>query len=429
MNETMARIRDGLDGLPIVDVHTHLGTRGMWRARTLADLVSYHWVHVELTRAAGHRFGADPQSDPDGFMREALPHFGTIRNTVNHYALMGILRDLYGLKERTLDETNWRAVDEAVRGQADNAQWFDGVLQRAGIEALAVCFREGSPGCRTAFIPYENGEYLYAVDSMACVRQIVGPDGALPQRAEELGDRIARRVAWLATECGVRALHVCPYPTDEYPGWSYCRGEAGEAILALQHLHSGQRLSPQERRALIDYTARATSSAAGEHGIVMQMFHGSVSHAQHRGRYLVPNVSYCDPAFLQTHAALFEACPGTLFDLFLGTRIPSHEAVTLARVYYNVLVSGAWWHAFSPTTMATMFRDRLEMLPSTVWNAFFSDGYLVEWVYGKLLVTKNVLARVLAELVGEGYLTEADAIDIAEQVLYATPMRVYGGEA
>jgi hypothetical protein len=75
--------------------------------------------------------------------------------------------------------------------------------------------------------------------------------------------------------------------------------------------------------------------------------------------------------------------------------------------------------------MRIMFRDRLEMLPTTAWNAFFSDGYLVEWVYGKQLVTKNVLSHALADMVGEGYITEDEAVDMAAQLLYRTPLATY----
>lgn len=424
MAELRQRIRQQLDELPVVDVHTHLGTGGLWQARHLADLVSYHWVHVELARAAGGRFSANPHDDPEGFMAQTIPHFPAIRNTVNHYALIGILRDLYGFQGRTLTADNWRAADEAVRAHASDPTWFDAVLRKAGIEGVAVCFRQGRPTGSARFVPYENGEYLYAVDSVECLRQIAEQDGLIPRTPGELEERISERIAWLAGEHRVRALHVCPYPSDEYPGWSYEPGDARELGAALARLLDGRKLSPRERRVLISFSADATARAAGCHGAVIQMFHGSIAHTRMLA-HVVSNISYWDPQFLQSHAAFFAAHPDTVFDIFLGTRLPSHEAVLLSRVYYNVLVSGAWWHAFTPTTMATMFRDRLEMLPNTAWNAFFSDGYLVEWVYGKLLVTKNVLARVLAEMQAEGYITEDDTVSIARQVLYDTPRRVY----
>jgi hypothetical protein len=155
---------------------------------------------------------------------------------------------------------------------------------------------------------------------------------------------------------------------------------------------------------------------------VIQLFHGMGVHGP-------PGRGACssdwDPGFLRSLAGHFARHPGARYDLFLGTRIPGHEAASLARVHHNVMVSGAWWHAFTPTTLSGFFRDRLEMLPLTAWNAFYSDGYIVEWVYGKLLVTKNRLAVALAGMVDEGFMTEDDALDAAATLLYANAARVY----
>lgn len=423
MPEIQQRIRFELDRMPIVDVHSHLGAHGLWQARHLADILSYHWVQVELARAAGHTFPRDP--DPNDYVQQALPFIPAIRNTVNHYALMGILRDLYGLADRTLTADNWRAVDEAVRAHHQDTAWFGHVLDRAGIARIAVAYNEGKPNPEAPFIPYENGEYLYAVDRVAYLHKIVGQDAALPQTPEELQAAIASRIDGLARDQHIRALHVCPYPSDRYPGWSFRPGDASQVQVALQRLLRNEALSPQERRQLISFSAEAASGAAGKHRLVIQMFHGSMWHTDENTNE-PSNISYWDPEFLQTHTQLFARYPDTIYDLFLGTRIPSHEAAVLARAYFNVLVSGAWWHAFSPTTMRIMFRDRLELLPTTAWNAFFSDGYLVEWVYGKQLVTKNVLSHALADMVDEGYITEEDAVDMAAQLLYRTPLATYG---
>ena len=102
------------------------------------------------------------------------------------------------------------------------------------------------------------------------------------------------------------------------------------------------------------------------------------------------------PKFASVH-------PDTMIDLFLATRITGHEAASIARTYGNIIVSGAWWHAFTPTTLSSFYRDRLEMLPNTAWNAFFSDGYIVEWIYAKLQLAKKCLTYTLSELVDEGF--------------------------
>ena len=83
MNELPGRIRLAMDDMRVADVHTHFPTRGLRQARTLADIVSYHWLATELTRAAEREFEASPHRDPEAYLREVVPHFEAIRNTSN----------------------------------------------------------------------------------------------------------------------------------------------------------------------------------------------------------------------------------------------------------------------------------------------------------------------------------------------------------
>ena len=124
------------------------------------------------------------------------------------------------------------------------------------------------------------------------------------------------------------------------------------------------------------------------------------------------------PKFASAH-------PETMIDLFLATRITGHEAASIARTCRNIIVSGAWWHAFTPATLDSFYRDRLEMLPHTAWNAFFSDGYIVEWIYGKLQMAKKRLALTLSALVDEESLEMEDIPEIARNLLHDNAARIY----
>ena len=424
MDDVQRRIRSALDQMPIIDIHTHLGIRGPWQVRHLADLVSYHWVQVELSRAAGHLLVTDPAKDPEAYMLEVLPLLPYVRTTVNHWALMGILRDLYGLEEGTLTEDNWRGVDEAVRAHAEDGAWFNEVLRRAGVEKAVVGHAQGRPNEDCEFVPYASGLRLYAPETQEALQAIVGPGNPLPKTPDALASAIDANVSAMASENGVRAFHVSLGRHGDSPGWAYRPGDASQVASALQRLAADEPVPTSERDALVAFAADSTSAAVGRQGGLIQMFHGSIARTE-ANTNLPPTFGYWDSEFLQSHVYLFAENPDTTFDLLLSTRIPSHEAVSLVRVYFNVLVSGAWWHAFSPSTMRTMFRDRLELLPTTAWSAFFSDAYMVEWVYGKQLVTKHVLSRVLAEMVAEGYVSEDDAVQVAKQVLYLTPLATY----
>ena len=247
----------------------------------------------------------------------------------------------------------------------------------------------------------------------------------MPRTPEELEAAIRRRIDWLADVQGIRALHV-------WHGWPWVYEPAGpgEVQAALDLLASGSDDEDKDRKtlplglrvALASFAADVTASAAGGHGMVIQLFHGMMLYTK---TSVASHVSDWDPAFLRKLAFHMHRNPSTRFDIFLATRIPGHEAASLARVYPNMMVSGAWWHGFTASTLSEFFRDRLEMLPNTAWNAFYSDGYIVEWIYAKLLVAKNRLAHALAGMVEEGFLVEDDVPEIAARLLYENATAAY----
>lgn len=416
MSELCERLRGAMDAMRVADVHSHLGGGGRRQARTLADIVSYHWLSKELERAKGRAIAADPRHDPDGYLREVAPLFPAIRNTVNHYAFLGILRDLYGFEARTLTPANWQRADEAVRAHADDPSWLPAVLDRARIDRVLVAHKDGMPDDSERYAAYEYGEPICSVQSFEPLRAWPGCRDGLPRTPDALRAAVNQRVDRLVAEKRVRALHIWAPGTWQY---RLVADEAAEPL--IERLADGDELTEDEAALTASFSADAGAGAAARHNLVIQLFHGSIRYTP-RGY----NASYWNPRFLRSLALHFEMHPEVTYDLFLATRLPSHEAVQLSLAYPNLMVSGAWWHGFTPTTLLTFFRDRLEMLPNTAWNAFYSDGYLVEWVYGKLLVTKNRLARALADMADEGFLTEDDAVDIAQRVLWDNPVAAYG---
>ncbi|NLX04708.1 MAG: hypothetical protein GXY33_06165 [Phycisphaerae bacterium] len=413
MSESYQRIGGAIDSAPIFDVHSHLGTGGQAQARTLADIVSYHWLATDLACAAGRRFERDPRKEPEEYLREVLPYFPAVRNTVNHFALMHILRDLHGLEDRTLTERNWERVDRSVREHADDPQWVPSVLDRANIRKVCTNDHDIARDEAGRYVPYVQAEYLYVPSVAHHLKHIGGPEQALPETAEGLAAAIEARVARLV-EKKVRVLHVWAPGT-----WIYRATEPQQIDPLLKRLLAGEKPSKEERDLFASFCADATAGAAGRHQLVVQLFHGTLHYAE-RGP-----ASYWNPEFLRSLTEHFARHRETHFDLFLSTRIPSHEAVSFSRIFPNLHVSGAWWQGFSPSTLTVFFRDRLEMLPNTAWNAYYSDGYIVEWIYGKLPVTKNRLAHALAAMVDEELLTLDDALEMGPQLLYDNAMQIY----
>src|SRR5512133_3324426 len=106
MDDTRRVIRQALADVKVVDPHCHLRPYKP-AADTLADIVLYHHIWIELVSSGMNRFEltraglphemVDPEMPPIERVRLALPYLPNIQNTVSGMFLRWILQDLYGL--------------------------------------------------------------------------------------------------------------------------------------------------------------------------------------------------------------------------------------------------------------------------------------------------------------------------------------------
>src|SRR4029078_8364583 len=101
------------------------------------------------------------------------------------------------------------------------------------------------------------------------------------------------------------------------------------------------------------------------------------------------------------------------FQCFLASRHANQSLCTLARELPNLSLAGYWWHNFFPDCVRQVMAERLDMLPLNKQIGFFSDAYCVEWTYGKAILVRKQMARVLAEAIEQGRLTQDTAIPFA----------------
>lgn len=400
---------------PAVDVHSHQGTNGLWQARSLWELFSYHWLATDIRCAGCPREVFTPgDMEPRDRMARAVSYAPLARNTVNHWCFMNMARDLYGFEHQVLDETNWQWLWEAVDEKVGDPQWETHVLDRARV-SLVNAPHHHPARVPERYFPYEYGEYLFCPGlsgpAAECLRRI----GEGISSAALLADAITARVDELVAQQGVRALHVWVPLT-----WTYAPVTEQQANALLHKALADAHLQVHERDQLASFAANCVAEACGSAGVVIQLFCGSIQ-MEDGG----PHVSMYRPEWLRALVPLFAAHPDTNFELFLSTRPLGHEAAVLARNYPNLWVSGAWWQGFTPSTLSEFFRDRLEMLPLNKWNAFYSDAYCVEWIYGKVSLTRNRLAHALSEMLAEGLISRDMVEDLARAVMCDNARALY----
>jgi len=145
---------------------------------------------------------------------------------------------------------------------------------------------------------------------------------------------------------------------------------------------------------------------------------------------------------------LFQKYPELHFDLFHGN-YPYGKVAGMLHQIPNISANLCILSQISPTSAQQTLTELFEVgdmcggysyswhpsklpyylpyhEPSMRTILFGGDCDMVEGSYGGLQVTKDVLIRSLEDLKNRGLIYEVDAIDLAEQVLYSNPKRIYG---
>ena len=118
--------------------------------------------------------------------------------------------------------------------------------------------------------------------------------------------------------------------------------------------------------------------------------------------------------------------PRLRFQCFLASRHANQSLCTLARELPNLSLAGYWWHNFFPDRHPSGDDERLEMLPANKQIGFFSDAYCVEWTYAKAMIVRKQLAHVLDQKIQQGQFTHAEALSVAQAILFESPQSLLG---
>jgi len=422
VDELTRKMKAHIDALPVVDVHSHLDGSHP-DAKDARQILFYHYIVTELVSAGIPQEILSPEISVEESVRRSAPYFRRIRNTTTHWCLMQMLRDLYEFEAKGIDESNWRDVLEAIQAKTGRKDWYREILGlRTHIEKtfLTWDYRKEIPRYDRAFFvgslrvdPLVQGLERVAIQNLEkCVQTSVASAGDLEHALELLVDKFV--------EAGCRTVATSFQPSYRYKGIDESSGRS-----AVRNLMSGDAVKPSEKICAGSFVLHRLLATCQEHHVPFQIMIGAK-----RPVLGASPPDYAIAAFEQE--MISSLCPMFYefrelnFDIFLANRIQSHELAVIAKNYPNVHVSGYWWYTFYPTVIREFLRERLQMLPRNKVNAFFSDAYVVQWSYAKLALVRLELARVLSEMVREGYLSEELAEEMAADVLYGNPTERYG---
>lgn len=432
-------LEEALAAVPVLDIHTHL-VGGKLGARGLHDVLLYHMVVSDLYAAgcpSGARLTQYPswptEKEAESRIQESIPFLPHIQNTSSFWAARLILADLYNWREPITAE-NWRRLDTIIRERADDRAWHHSILDRLNIRRTGTeIARRGS-----------------------------GEDDERLQYALEWG--FFTRCQWGEFDTALYEMERCwgKTPASPSPIGGGSRPPTERTIRTLADVHAAlahyvnaipfnQILSTATHLSTdIDYglisddemeTALARRAQAGqaERDIYAAYINEAFLTAlEKQSKKIVYQFSFgAEPLPHETASRLSQRTiaqlaemigrhPSLSFQCFLSSRHANQSLCTLARELPNLSLAGYWWHNFFPEAMRQIMNERLDMLPANKQVGFFSDAYCVEWTYGKAVLVRKQLARVLAEKIAQGQFTRDEALAVMRAILYESPQSLLG---
>nr|KJR74158.1 MAG: hypothetical protein TU35_01805 [Thermoproteus sp. AZ2] len=413
----------GLDlrEIPLIDTHNHLNAKAL-ALSTYEDVVFYHYIVAEL-RSAGMPDEGLKLGGP-GRLKAALPYFKYIRNTSTYWALLRILNDIYGLGVEEINEGNAEAIIKALEEhRGDQAEAVKIIRERAKVKRSLLTLNpleeppEYDPSLFSGALRLDPLIPDISQGSLSSLEAVVGHEVRSPA---DLRDAFLKSLERYRGRAAALTLNL--QPDDDF--FSLKPSDLSIAPF-LKTLRERGVLPPDGRRAIAAFLLREALEYARRNKLVVQVMLGV--------KRPVPGadphdyaITVFNPAQLLNLALLFGEYPDVKFDLIIADPLLNHAVAVIAKNYPNVFLNGYWWYSMYPEIISSYLRLRLQMLPYNKIGGFFSDAYVADWVYGKAVLVKDALSKVLAEFVERGYLGRDLALEIAEALLYKNAETLYG---
>ena len=419
-NALAARLEEEIRRMPIVDLHSHLFMGGgSCQARTLLDLVGYHFVEADLVTAgmAPETFADADPSDPESAydaIQKAVPYLALCRNTGTFQCLESMLADLYGI-ESPLAQEHVRAVFDAVLASAADPDWPREVLcERLHARHILTQLsnRPRETGLPDGLIGYTRERAgFFAWDRMS---ELLAPEGEKLDSAKQIADAAEQFVA-AALDDGATSF-TTHLPAD----FVFVDADAEEV----------DRAGLADEAALSSYALGSVFAAMDMQAAAIVISVGAFWPAfpTAPGGPRTRSIAEFAPGTMKSLGAVAARFPRVNFFIILASPVMNHDLAMLAKMVSNVIPTGYWWHVMYTGFAGRLLTERLDIVPHNKLVGFFSDGYHAEWCYAKWRVVARETALALARKVEEGYYSEEFALQLARRLFCENPAELYGLE-
>jgi len=413
-------LREEINSIPPVSTHDHLWTESQtlaWKV-DLFDLVFSSLVWVDMVSAGLPRLpGEDPNGselatpkphDYERLWKRFSPTLDHLRESAPFSNRMRALREIFGFDEE-LDDSNWRPLNEAIMAAQQPGRYRE-IL--GGRENIAASLND-VPRLWSANPPEDrfyscNIMRVHEFTDLAQEFRRKGGVGGKP--IETLGHAVAAletRMDEIVREGAIGLkMSQAYWRTLEFD--EVTRAEAER--LFPRPDHPGMAPKPVQ-----DFMADQVCRCAAECGLPV---------AFHTG-YQYGNGGDIRIARAQLLASLIRRNPRTQFDIFHMSYPYCEEAMMLAKYFPNAFFDFCFGDYLSPSKIVQLLHVGLELLPSNKMFGWGADTGFVELHYGSLCVTRDCVAKALAQRIDDGALTRPRAARLMQKLMHDNAAEVY----
>ena len=406
------RIGDAIAEMPVFNHHEHC-----WKSFStdhqqefdLPCLLTYGYLGGNLNAAGlgvprDFNYLSDPEL-PDG-SEEAwsliAPFLPKVRNTAFYRYQLFTLRDLFEVEESDLYCERWRQASERIRCYSRETKGQGAKLSaRMGTTCSVLDAKAGiAPGLPNT-VPSDH-TLLNVIRLDRFISEGRGLKLALDDHPGrdfegwmELFDGICKHAlddGANGFKCGLAYNRPLDFgcPTRDDAARIFNRG-----VLTA---------SSEEKKTFQDYMMNRLAERCIEADVPMQIHTG-----------MTEDIAGANPThmteFLYKHEDL-------RLDLFHGGYPWSVQAGLMAANHPNMYIDGCWLHSISYQGFREALTAWIENVPMNKIFAWGGDHTILEQSYGSLVVARELVADVLADLVHREYFDEELALEVARRILH-----------
>lgn len=428
-------IRNMVDQIPMFDTHQHAAGYD-WgippddkAGRSLPQIIFNDYL-LYLQGAARHKgpslissaFPIEKAEEHWAAGRELLEN---LRPLTTYRALRIGFKDLYGFEGDDITDDNWKELnDKVVRTYQTHGErrWLAKTLKRANVSRIVqFCnlpyvvdhwneLNDEDRNLEKSFIRPSLFADVYACigendDKRKARARTFEIIGLQPASFTEYREAIQKSVARFREAGGVGIKFLAAYFRDIF--FDQVPEEEARAI----YERGPDNATPSEHRRLEDHLVWHLVRCASESGLAVS-FHTAYSTPASRG----------DPSQLLNLISAFSNVP---FDLCHAAWPYAGEHAIMARSFANVYFNFAWTPLLSASLAKRQLSEMLEIIPANKMLLGLDTG-TAESCYGAALLTRRMLAEVLAEKVADGAFAFHDAEVVAHRLLRDNAEEVFG---